>query len=105
MAHKIRTVERKVNSLLVNLFSLVLMQSARFSAHNIPLASSVPELRKMNHGFLIYASPTNVAKGVASYIRCSGNDVTSYNATHIAAVSQIQAHNQKLDMETWQHCG
>jgi hypothetical protein len=81
------------------------MQRKRLSSQNIPLVSSVPELRKMNHGSQKYAGPTNVVKVVASYIHCRSNGVMSYNATHIAAMSQIQAYSQKHGMEIWQYCG
>lgn len=56
--------------------------------NGLPLASSVPEPRKMNRGFLKYASPTNVVKEVAYCIHCNSNDVMNCNATHTAAMSQ-----------------
>jgi len=42
----------------------------------------------MNHGFLKYASPTNVVKEVAYCIHCNSNDVMNCNVTHTAAMSQ-----------------
>ena len=55
---------------------------------SLPLASSVPEPRKMNRGFLKYASPTDVVTEVAYGIHCNSNDVMNCNATHTAAMSQ-----------------
>lgn len=58
----------------------------------------------MNHDSRKYAGPTNAVKVVASYIHCRSNDVMSYNAIHIVAMTQIQAYSQKHGMEIWQHC-
>jgi hypothetical protein len=65
----------------------------------------VPEPRKMNRGFLKYASPTNVVKEVAYCIHCNSSDVMNCNATHTAAMSQTAAHSPPRGMETGQHCG